>query len=60
MDIETLCQKEQLTAFRELRLHLMVLKMTEIDLIKLAEKAVEKLKEKIKPLLLQNPARAVG
>lgn len=39
-------------AFKELQLHLMVLKMTELDLIKLAEKAVEKLKEKNKTLAL--------
>ncbi len=39
-------------AFKELQLHLMVLKMTELDLIKLAEKAVQKLKEKNKTLAL--------
>ncbi len=38
--------------FRELQLPLMVLKMTEFDLIKLAEKAVTKLKEKNKTLAL--------
>ena len=41
-----------MTAFRELLLHQMVLKMTEIDLIKLAEKAVANLKEKNKTLAL--------
>ena len=47
-----LSAKERLTAFRELQLHPMVSKMTELDLIKLAEKAVRKLKEKNKTLAL--------
>ena len=38
--------------FKESQLHLMVLKMTELDLIKLAEKAVSNLKEKNKTLAL--------
>lgn len=38
--------------FKELQLPLMVLKMTEIDLIKLAEKAIENLKLKNKTLSL--------
>lgn len=38
--------------FKELPLHQMVLKMTELDLIKLAEKAVKKLKEQNKTLAL--------
>lgn len=39
-------------AFKELQLPLMVLKMTELELIKLAEKAVAKLKEENKTLAL--------
>lgn len=38
--------------FKELQLPLMVLKMTELDLIRLAEKAVNNLKEKNKSLAL--------
>ena len=38
--------------FKELQLPLMVLKMTELDLIRLAEKAVNNLKEKNKTLAL--------